>query len=72
MSSFCVTPYEAFGWGLATIHETNYKWPEMISDTLLERTENAPTQALKLGMEKIKEHDCVWIVDHKLIKVLKK
>ena len=71
-SSFCVTPYEAFGWGLAAIHETNYKWPEMISDTLLERSENAPAQALKLGKEKLKEHDCVWIVDHKLIKVIKK
>ena len=42
------------------------------SDTLLERSENAPAQALKLGKEKLKEHDCVWIVDHKLIKVLKK
>ena len=72
LSSFCVTPYEAFGWGIATRHETNYKWPEEFNDTLLERTKTAREQALKLGEKKIKEHECVWIVDHKDIKVIRK
>lgn len=31
-SSFCVIPRDAFGWGLALKHYTEYKWPETIDN----------------------------------------
>lgn len=74
LSSFCVLPYEAFGWGLATRHETGYQWPENIKDTLIARSATAKETALQLGLEMIKkkEYDCVWITDHQHIDVIKK
>jgi hypothetical protein len=74
LSSFCVIPNEAFGWGLAAQYETNYKWPEIISDTTIERSADAFKKAKQLGLEIIKKqkYDCVWIVNHKQIDVIKK
>ncbi len=74
LSSFCVIPNEAFGWGLAAQYETNYQWPEIISDTTIERSADAFKKAKELGLETIKKkkYDCVWIVNHKEINVIKK
>lgn len=74
LSSFCVIPNEAFGWGLASKYETNYKWPEEIEDTTIERTADAIKEANKLALKMLDKGktDCVWIVDHKNIDVVKK
>lgn len=74
LSSFCVIPNEAFGWGLAAQYETNYQWPKVVEDTTLCRTENVMIEARKLGRNRLNSHyaDCVWIVDHQSIDVIKK
>ncbi|MBQ9186314.1 MAG: hypothetical protein IJ144_00650 [Prevotella sp.] len=74
LSSFCVLPYDAFGWGLAVRHETDYQWPESIKDTLISRTPDARKTARQLGLDIIKtnEYDCVWITDHQHIDVIKR
>ena len=74
LSSFCVIPNEAFGWGLAAQYETNYQWPEVIEDTTIERSNDAFKKAKELGLETLKkqQHDCVWIVNHEHIDVVKR
>ena len=74
LSSFCVIPNEAFGWGMAAQYETNYQWPKAIEDTIIERSADAFSKARDLGLETLnkQQHDCVWIVDHEHIDVLKK
>ena len=74
LSSFCVIPNEAFGWGLAAQYETNYQWPEVIEDTTIERSADAFRIAKELGLETLnkQQHDCVWIVDHEHIDVIKR
>jgi hypothetical protein len=74
LSSFCVIPNEAFGWGQAARYETNYKWPEAIEDTTIERSADALKKANKLGLQTLnkQQHDCIWIVDHDHVNVVKK
>lgn len=74
LSSFCVIPNEAFGWGLAARYETNYKWPNMIRDTTITRTPDAIMKAQQLSRQILRDNnlDCVWIVNHKDIEVIKK
>ena len=74
LSSFCVIPNEAFGWGLAAQYETNYQWPKVIEDTTIERSADAFRIAKELGLETLnkQQHDCVWIVDHEHIDVIKR
>ena len=73
LSSFCVIPNEAFGWGQAARYETNYQWPEAIEDTIIERSADAIINAKKLGLETLnkKQYDCVWIVNHTDIDVIR-
>lgn len=73
LSSFCVIPNEAFGWGLAAQYETNYQWPETIEDTTIIRSPSAMKEANQLGLRVLKNnhYDCIWIVDHKDIDVIK-
>ena len=73
LSSFCVIPNEAFGWGLASQYETNYQWPKEIQDTTIERSNNCIQQANFIGKKKLEQHlfDCVWIVNHDQVRVLK-
>lgn len=73
LSSFCVIPNEAFGWGLASKYETNYQWPEMIEDTTIQRTPDAINKAKTLGNAILseKEYECVWIVDHENVDILR-
>ena len=72
LSSFCVIPYEAFGWGLASKYETNYKWPEQIQDTIIERKADSMKKAYQIANTYLNKYDCIWIVNHNEIKVLKK
>ncbi len=74
LSSFCVIPNEAFGWGLASKYETNYQWPESIQDTTIERSLTAKKEAMRIGMEALNKnlYDCIWIVNHTEIDVINK
>lgn len=74
LSSFCVIPNEAFGWGIAAKYETNYQWPEVIQDTTIERSADALRKATNLGLEILnkQQYDCIWIVDHEHIDVIKR
>lgn len=74
LSSFCVIPVDAFGWGIAAKYETNYQWPEIIQDTTITRTPNALYEAREMGNRAVNKglSDCVWIVNHENIDVVKK
>ena len=74
LSSFCVIPNEAFGWGIAAKYETNYQWPEVIKDTTIERSADAFRKATNLGLKTLnkQQYDCIWIVDHEHIDVIKR
>lgn len=71
-SSFYVTPKDAFGWGIAVMHETGYQWPQELKDTTIQRNcrpyeiQQLVNQALRDG------YDCVWIVDDREIQVVEK
>ena len=73
LSSFCVIPNEAFGWGLASRYETNYKWPEIIKDTTIERTTDYVDKVNLLieNNKKKKQYDAIWIVNHDQVEVKK-
>ena len=73
LSSFCVIPSEAFGWGIAAQYETNYQWPEEIEDTTIERSQDYKYKAEILGNLQLQEKkfDAVWIVDHNKVKVMR-
>ena len=72
LSSFCVIPCEAFGWGLATRYETNYQWPEIIVDTTITRNNKSFETAKKIALKKLqsKQYDCAWIINHQDIRVI--
>ena len=72
LSSFCVIPNEAFGWGQASRYETNYQWPKNIKDTTIIRTPKAVENAYSLGRKQLKKWDCIWIVNHQQIDVINK
>jgi len=74
LSSFCVIPSEAFGWGYATQYETNYRWPKAIQDTTITRAAHAMSEARKICHDKLrhKAADCAWIIDHQNIYVVTK
>jgi hypothetical protein len=73
LSSFCVIPNEAFGWGLAAQYETNYQWPKTVKDTTITNTENAIVQAENIAKEYIskKMYDAVWVVSHDQVEIIK-
>ncbi|MBR4389486.1 MAG: hypothetical protein IKT00_09955 [Prevotella sp.] len=61
-SMFCVRPCDAFGWGLAVRHHTDYQWPDSIGNTFIsaDRTvqiDSITHDALSHG------YDAVWIVE---------
>jgi len=73
LSSFCVIPNDAFGWGLASQYETNYQWPKVVEDTIIERSDESLKQAQQICFEALnkKKYDCVWIVNGKDIDVVR-
>ena len=71
LSSFCVIPYEAFGWGLASRYETNYEWPKEIQDTVIERKADSMKKVYQIADNHSNRYDCVWIVNHTEIEVIK-
>ena len=73
LSSFCVIPYEAFGWGLASQYETNYQWPKTIKDTTIVHSLDAVKHAKQLASKVLLKDsiDCVWIINHDNVDVIK-
>lgn len=73
LSSFCVIPNDAFGWGLASQYETNYQWPKVVEDTIIERSDESLKQAQQICFEALnkKKYDCVWIINGKDIDVVR-
>lgn len=72
LSSFCVIPNEAFGWGIAAQYETNYQWPEVIKDTTIERSNDAIKNVKKIAKTKENHYDCIWIINHERINIINK
>ena len=72
LSSFCVIPYEAFGWGLASRMETNFEWPEVIEEASMEPSKDALSKAKSLAHDELEKgkYDCVWIVDFNKVYVV--
>lgn len=63
-SSFCVRPADAFGWGLAVRHYTDYTWNTAISEATFHHYDPGQVKAvadsaLRAGNE------AVWVVGHK-------
>ncbi|MBR6445637.1 MAG: hypothetical protein IKS94_04295 [Prevotella sp.] len=72
LSSFCVVPSDALGWGRAVQFETNYEWPQELSDTTIQRNEFAKKTAQELARRQLdsQQSDAVWIIDKKSIEIL--
>lgn len=64
-SSFCVPLDDVTGWGRNVWQETDYKWPEIINDTLIDNTSDAEQKALKMAKNSLKTYDAVWILINK-------
>ena len=74
LSSFCVIPVDAFGWGFAAAYETNFAWPENFNDTTIARNSQSLQTATKLARKQLKsgKYDCIWIVDRKEVTAIQK
>ena len=72
LSSFCVVPSDALGWGRTVQFETNYEWPKMVSDTTIQRNAMAQKTAQELAQRQLdsQQFDAVWIINHRTIEVL--
>lgn len=71
-STFCVIPYEAFGWGLSVRYHTNYQWPQLLRDEAIPLAE-AQRHLPAMIAEKFKEgYDHVWIVKGTKVEVVER
>lgn len=72
LSSFCVVPSDALGWGRAVQFETDYEWPKMVNDTTIQRNAMAQKTAQELARRQLdsQQFDAVWIINHRNIEVL--
>ena len=72
LSSFCVVPSDALGWGRAVQFETDYEWPKMVSDTTIQRDAMAQKTVQELARRQLdsQQFDAVWIINHRTIEVL--
>lgn len=71
-SSFYVSPKDAFGWGIAVMHETGYQWPQELKDTTVKRN-CQPEKIQRIAAKAFHNgYDCVWIVDDAEIQVIEK
>lgn len=70
-SSFCVIPYEAFGWGLSVPFYTGYEWPKHVADTIMPAA-SAP-EVPSLMRQKFREgYSSVWLVEGQTVEVFSK
>ena len=72
LSSFCVVPSDALGWGRAVQFETNYEWPQELRDTTIQRNALSQKTAHELARRQLdsKQFDAVWIIDKKSVEIL--
>lgn len=71
-SSFCVPKDETIGWGRSIWHETEYRWPQYVNDTTIDRTHKAKEIAYSIANHKIKHgYKAVWIVNKEEVTVIK-
>ena len=72
LSSFCVVPSDALGWGRAVQFETDYEWPKILNDTTIQRNPMAQKTAQALARRQLdsQQFDAVWIINHRTIEVL--
>ncbi len=68
-SSFCVIPYDSYGWGNAVIWETRGKWPQTIDVEKMDANDN-PRQAARKRLREGYDH--VWIADGTNIQVMER
>lgn len=69
-SSFCVIPYDAFGWGNAVYFHTAHRWPQELDNCKLSAPE-AHRELKNMIRERMREgFDHVWIVDGEQVKVI--
>ena len=50
-SSFCVIPYDAFGWGFSIMKETGYEWPAYLYPVTIKENETEKTDSLMREMK---------------------
>jgi hypothetical protein len=71
-SSFCVTPFDAFGWGNAVYFHTRHQWPKKLGDETLGAS-TTPTALDRMVKRRLAEgYDQVWIVEGDRVKVVER
>lgn len=68
-STFCVAPFDAFGYGIAALYENDYKWPTHRADTTISETAALHLDSLQTATFS-KGYDQLWLVDGEHVKVL--
>lgn len=73
-SMFCVIPRDAFGWGLAACHESDYTIANELNDTLIgpfkyESDKNSVVR--KVFIDKDRDYESIWLVEGSNVKILK-
>lgn len=68
-SSFCVIPYDAFGWGRAALHETEYQYPKNIGEITID--ENRKPEIPKITKNAFRKgYQSVWLIEKDNIEVI--
>lgn len=69
-SSFCVIPYDAFGWGNAVYYQTKHQWPKTLNSETISDSK-AKLQIDSIIKIKQKEgYDHIWIADGNHVRVI--
>ena len=72
-SSFCVLPQDAFGAQAAAVaHETQYKWPLHVEDTIIPRDHGHEARTIARRALDTGRFDCVWLIDKSSVSIMKK
>lgn len=67
-STFCVPPFDAFGYGIAALYENDYQWPTQRQDTTIAESDVSLLDSLQTAAYR-KGYDQVWIVDGQHVEV---
>lgn len=71
-SSFCVLPQDAFGGsGAAVMHETQYRWPKTVNDTIIPRSQADKAETMAREALMSNQYDCAWIIDKDKVRVIR-
>lgn len=72
LSSFCVIPCEAFGWGISVKYATGMQWPKKLYNYTVAYDTNQNTIKTIAQKALNKGYDCVWVVNKNNIEVIKR